>query len=384
MCVFSAMNPELFKFFLSSSSNSKTSMHDPTSCSDVLRRQLINWYMSGDFNSQLPQFRSLYSSSSSPRMVQVTHSFPSHSSFSPPAHLSKVAGSISTCTSSSLSPPFALSLKNASSHSTTSVSFPRNSSSSPPIVIEETNPAPSHTSSSFYASVNLPVNVQSVKKTFICQFCLKSFKEIKYLKTHQKRSCSNVLPSHMCTTCGTTFKENRSLKRHIKLKHPSKSTSKTNTKPNLQCPHCSKSFNTKKSLKNHIALKHFIIEKFFKCINCNKRFMRMKQLILHYNSCHNKNLKYEKIIFGSEEDFNKWRKNIEFQNSTQFIQQIGKKKSGAKHYLYLHCNRSPRNTSIQTKIKLKCRAIKSQGLSKSKTKCTCHIYAKFLKGGRMC
>ncbi|XP_075237803.1 uncharacterized protein LOC142334020 [Lycorma delicatula] len=110
----------------------------------------------------------------------------------------------------------------------------------------------------------------SATKSFICNFCQKSFNNKNNLKVHLNTHTKEK--KYICNVCQKSFNHKPDLKRHI--------NSHTNEK-NYVCNFCQKSFHRKHDLYRHIN--SHTKEKNYICNFCSKSFNESSELHLHFN-----------------------------------------------------------------------------------------------------
>ncbi|XP_055715744.1 zinc finger protein 107-like [Phlebotomus papatasi] len=118
----------------------------------------------------------------------------------------------------------------------------------------------------------------SQERPFICDICSKSFNRISTLISH-KKTHSDIKP-FKCPICGHGFHQKGNLRNHVYIH--------TNERP-YKCPipNCSKGFNQMSNLACHKLKAHSQEEGIsFQCKPCNLRFAKKAQLKLHLQQFH--------------------------------------------------------------------------------------------------
>eukprot|EP00088_Acartia_fossae_P066590 TRINITY_DN8266_c0_g1_i4.p1 TRINITY_DN8266_c0_g1~~TRINITY_DN8266_c0_g1_i4.p1 ORF type:complete len:450 (-),score=56.72 TRINITY_DN8266_c0_g1_i4:294-1643(-) len=106
---------------------------------------------------------------------------------------------------------------------------------------------------------NEAIKVETSKKKFECEFCLKMFTAKKHLTAHRRIHTGDA--PYSCDACDKTFKQIASLNIHKR--------SHTGLKP-FNCDQCSKQYGTSAELKAHQRI--HTGEKPYKCSECPKAF----------------------------------------------------------------------------------------------------------------
>ncbi|KAM8742969.1 uncharacterized protein AB9X84_017448 [Acanthopagrus schlegelii] len=110
--------------------------------------------------------------------------------------------------------------------------------------------------------------LNSLKKTYSCQTCEKTFSSCSDLKVHMRIHTGEK--PFTCNTCGKTFKQNCGLTYHMKTH--------TGEKP-FPCKTCGKTFRQTSNLKVHMRI--HTGEKPFTCNKCGKTFQQTCGLTYH-------------------------------------------------------------------------------------------------------
>ena len=101
------------------------------------------------------------------------------------------------------------------------------------------------------------------------------------------------------------------------------------------------------------------------------RFTTLAALIEHDNVHHNVKTSLKELTFTSFHSFLEWKKQMEVETSSQYVQRCSKQKSNVSTRYYYYCNRSGTYVSKGTGK----RANKSQGTNKIGSTCPAHIKA---------
>ncbi|XP_075237751.1 uncharacterized protein LOC142333979 [Lycorma delicatula] len=113
------------------------------------------------------------------------------------------------------------------------------------------------------------INSHTKEKNYICNFCSKSFNESSELNLHFK---IHMEEGYICKCCQKSFKNKNNIKAHL--------NTHTNEK-NYVCNFCQTSFHRKYDLIRHI--KSHSKEKNYICNFCSKSFNESSELHLHLN-----------------------------------------------------------------------------------------------------
>ncbi|XP_022649013.1 uncharacterized protein LOC111260082 isoform X2 [Varroa jacobsoni] len=119
-----------------------------------------------------------------------------------------------------------------------------------------------------------------------------------------------------------------------KFSRRSKQYSHTRGKGVVPCQFCSVSFSTNTNLNKHIRAFH---PGLVKCDICDQPVLT--DVEQHLNKVHNLTLKYSKLIFKSEVDFQLWKVEEEKRSGSQYVSTSGTKKTPAcvaKRYFICH------------------------------------------------
>lgn len=131
----------------------------------------------------------------------------------------------------------------------------------------------------YVTQAKLDLHMEKHNTCFLCNYCGKSFKEEKTLKTHREiheksldERRSNICPYN----CGMRFITMQACKNHMAMKHQKTITN--------QCtePNCGKAFFTRKAYQEHLKNTH--TERKFACDQCNFKAKTKSALSVHQDS----------------------------------------------------------------------------------------------------
>lgn len=117
--------------------------------------------------------------------------------------------------------------------------------------------------------------------------------------------------------------------------------SKSESAVTYECYLCDKQFASKRNLKRHKQIIHGEApQKKFKCTLCTFEAETKKCWLDHFQSGHQINVKEEELEFTSEEEFFKWKEDMERVTLSKFIKNRGTKLVGDTATHYFDCHRS--------------------------------------------
>lgn len=133
-----------------------------------------------------------------------------------------------------------------------------------------------HCNETFSSNSSLNIHIQNIhdyQPSAKCTTCKKTFKTIRYLKSHNARPCS----FNPCNVCHNYFTSPNALAEHQKMHDQTRQ---------FKCHLCSYAFNKKQSLIDHFRTHSK--KKPFKCKTCPKSFSR-KGVLKQHEKTHNPN-----------------------------------------------------------------------------------------------
>lgn len=108
-----------------------------------------------------------------------------------------------------------------------------------------------------------------------------------------------------------------------------------------QCKKCGGIYDNKKESIEHVRLHlHFKQNKLFKCALCEHNDSDRKGSINHLIEQHNVVLETETSVFANFEEFQKWKKEIEYENSALYVSSHGSYKTNDFVKFKYFCDRS--------------------------------------------
>ncbi|XP_047112053.1 uncharacterized protein LOC124788816 [Schistocerca piceifrons] len=191
------------------------------------------------------------------------------------------------------------------------------------------------------------------------------------------------MSSFKCEVCGNEYSYRKILKRHISTAHPQKLSEMmppvTDKEPSCTYQRyiCDKDFTCKSSLKRHQQNIHGQPQQQgFKCTMCAFETDSKKCWIDHFQSAHGLCVKPEALEFSSEEEFLKWKEEMECATHSKFIKSCGTKFYDEGPTCYYVCHRSGQFTSKGDGR----RHLKLTGSNKINGKCPAEIKVQYKEG----
>lgn len=132
----------------------------------------------------------------------------------------------------------------------------------------------------YVTQAKLDLHMEKHKFCYICNYCGKSFKEAKTMKTHREihqRSLDERRTNICPYNCGMRFISAQACKNHVAMKHQ-KIVTRVCSEPN-----CGKSFFTRKAYHEHLKNTH--TERIFNCEQCSFKAKTKSALNVH-RECH--------------------------------------------------------------------------------------------------